>query len=74
MNSWRRGFLVKRQVLPTSFDLAAVCKGNYLYLSNLQKINSLDVIDKPDVIKGASRTPKIFKTEFSVKTVKDFKL
>ena len=29
MNSWRRGFLVKRQVLPTSFDLAAVCKGNY---------------------------------------------
>ena len=29
LNSWRRGVLVKGQAFPTSFDLAAVFKGNY---------------------------------------------
>ena len=29
LNSWGRGFLVKKQVFPTSFDLGAVFKGNY---------------------------------------------
>ena len=53
-----RGFLVKRQVFPTSFDLAAIFKG-YLYLSNLQKVSLFDVIIKSDVIRGKSRTPKI---------------
>ena len=40
-----------------------------LYLSNLQKINVFDIISKPDVIRGGSRTPKTSKTEFSMKTV-----
>ena len=40
-----------------SFDLAAVFKG-YLYLCNLQKISLFDVINKSDVIRGRSRTPK----------------
>ena len=52
-----RGFLVKRQVFPTSFDLAAIFK-EYLHLSNLQKISLFDVINKSDIIKGRSRTPK----------------
>ena len=30
--------------------------------SNLQKINVSDVINKPDVIRGGSRTPKTSKT------------
>ena len=51
-----RGFLVKRQVFPTSFDLAAVFNG-YLYLTNLQKVSLFDVISKSDVIRGRSRIP-----------------
>ena len=50
-------FLVKRQVFPTSFDLAAIFEG-YLYISNLQKISLFDVINKSDVIRGRPRTPK----------------
>ena len=52
-----RGFLVKRQVFATIFDLAAIFK-EYLHLRNLQKISLLDVINKSDVIRGRSRTPK----------------
>ena len=52
-----RGFLVKRQVFPISFHFAAIFKG-YLHLSNLQKINLFDVINKSDMIRGRSRTPK----------------
>ena len=55
LSSCRRGFLVKRQVLQISFGLASVFKG-YLYLSNLQKISLLDVINKSDVIRDRSRT------------------
>ena len=56
LNSRRRGFLVKRQVFPTSFDLAAVFKG-YSYLCNLQKMSLFEVINK-SVIRGRSRTSK----------------
>ena len=45
-----------------------------LYLSNLQKINLFDLINKPDVIKGRSRTPKTSKAEFSMKIVEGLKL
>ena len=57
LNSRRKGFLVKRKVFPTSFDLAAIFKG-HLHLSNLQKISLFDVINKSDVIRGRSSTPK----------------
>ena len=45
------------QSFPTSSDLAAVFKG-YWYLSNLQKISLFDATNKPDIIRGRSRTPK----------------
>ena len=45
-----------------------------LHLSNLQKINLFDVINKPDVIGGGFRASKTYKTEFSMKTVKGLKL
>ena len=54
-----RGFLVKRHVFPTSFNLAAIFKG-YLYLSNLQKISLFDVINKSHVIRSRSRISKTF--------------
>ena len=47
VNSWRRDFLVERQIFKSSFDLAAVFNDIILYLSNLQKISLLDVINKP---------------------------
>ena len=53
----RKGFLKKRQVFPTSFNLAAIFKG-YLNLRNLQKISLFDVINKFDIFRGRSRTPK----------------
>ena len=55
-------------------DLALVDKGKLLYLSNLQKINLVDVINKPDVIRGGSRILKTYKMEFCMKTVKGWKL
>ena len=45
-----------------------------LHLTNLQKISLFDVINKPDVIRGKSKTPTTSKTEFSMKIVNGLKL
>ena len=37
LNSWRRELLVKRQVFPTSFNLATVFKGNYFVFKQSTK-------------------------------------
>ena len=68
----RKGFLKKRQVFPTSFHLAAIFKG-YLNLRNLQKISLFEVINKLDVFRGRSRTPKHLRQSSNEK-VKGFKL
>ena len=68
----RKGFLKKRQVFPTSFHLAAIFKG-YLNLRNLQKISLSEVINKLDVFRSRSRTPKHLRQSSNEK-VKGFKL
>ena len=74
LNSYRRGFLVKRQVFSSSFNLAVIFKGIVLYLSNLQKVSLFDVINKSDVIRGRLGTPKTSSIEFYMKKVKGLKL
>ena len=54
------------QVFLISFNLAYVLKG---FIFEQSAENELfDVINKPDVIRGRSRTPKTSKVEFYMKT------
>ena len=71
--SCKRRFLVKRQVLPTSFNFVVVFKG-YLQKSNLQKISLFDIINKIDLARCRSSTLKTSKIEFYMRNVKSLKL
>ena len=71
--SCKRRFLVKRHVLPTSFNFVVVFKG-YLQKSNLQKISLFDIINKIDLARCRSSTLKTSKIEFYMRNVKSLKL
>ena len=52
LNSWRREFLVKRQVFQTSFNLAAVFKGNYFVFKQSTKYIYNGLITLPALAYG----------------------
>ena len=46
----------------------------FLYLSNLQKVSLIDAINKPEVIRGGSKTSTTSNTEFYMERVNGLKL